>query len=40
MPAKLGTTGIKEIYEIPLTEAEEELLQASALSIKSVLSKV
>lgn len=40
MPAKLGTTGIKEIFEIPLTEAEEELLQASALSIMSVLSRV
>ncbi|CAO3592876.1 unnamed protein product [Absidia cylindrospora] len=39
MPAKFGYNGIDEIYEIPLNEDEEQQLQASATSMKSILSK-
>ncbi|KAI8329431.1 lactate dehydrogenase B [Chlamydoabsidia padenii] len=39
MPAKFGYRGIEEIYEIPLTQEEEQQLQSSATSLKDILSK-
>ncbi|KAF7724793.1 hypothetical protein EC973_000750 [Apophysomyces ossiformis] len=39
MPAKFGSEGIMEVYEVALTEDEEERLKASAAAIKDIVSK-
>ncbi|KAI8369565.1 lactate dehydrogenase B [Radiomyces spectabilis] len=39
MPAKLGWHGIEEVYDVPLSESEQEQLWASAKSLRTVCEK-
>jgi malate dehydrogenase len=34
VPAKLGAGGVEKVYEVQLTPAEREALQASARAVK------